>query len=79
MCYGVAYFLVKALHHFSLSILSVFGADFRRDGEARRHGHTQQIHFGQIGAFAAQEIAHRGFAFSFAVSKRVDSFHWVGF
>ena len=50
--------LVKTLHHLVLAILGVFGAYFCGDGEARRHGHTQQIHFGQIGTLAAQEIAH---------------------
>ena len=40
-------------------------ADFRRDREARRHRQAQRGHFGEIGALAAQQVAH--FATSFGL------------
>ena len=59
------------------AVLGVFVADFGSDGEAGRHGHAQEVHFGKIGAFAAKKVAHLGVAFGFTVAEEVDSFCFV--
>ena len=45
-----------------LAIVVVAGAGFGGDGEALRHRHTQRGHFREVGALAAQEVAHGGVA-----------------
>ena len=79
MCDGTLDLTFDILHDLVATILSVFAAYFGGDGEARRNRHAQEIHLCKVGAFAAQEIAHRGVAFCFSISKRIDSFHLVGY
>ena len=62
------------LNHIIAAILSVLGADFGCDCETGRHGHPQEIHFSEVGTFAAEEVAHRGISFSLAVAESVDFF-----
>ena len=45
------------------AIFVVLGAGFGRDGEALGHGQADVGHFSQVGAFAAQQLAHLGVAF----------------
>ena len=52
--------------------LGEVGTDFGGDGEAWRNGNADVGHLGQIGALAAEEIAHAGLAFCGAVPERVD-------
>ena len=49
-------------------------ANFCRDGETGRHRQAQVRHFGQIGALAAQQVAHFARAFGLAVAERVNPF-----
>ena len=65
-----------ALQFFRILLLVgvVVGADFRRDGEARRHRKTEARHFGQTCALATQQVAHVRFAFGLAAAKRIDPF-----
>ena len=55
----------------------IFVADVGSDGEARRYWHTDKVHFGQVGTFATQLVAHVGTTFSLTVTKRVNSFYVV--
>ena len=41
-----------------LAVLIVLGAGLGGDGEALGHGHTEVGHLGQVGALAAQQLAH---------------------
>ena len=50
------------------------GADRGRDGEAGRHRQAEIGHLGEVGALAAEQIAHARFAFGLAVAERVDPF-----
>ena len=68
--------LFDALNYFFAAILGVFSTYFGRDGEAGRHGHAEEIHLGEVSTFAAKKIAVRCLAFSFAVAKCIDSFHF---
>ncbi len=52
----------------------VISADVRGDGETRRHGQPDAGHFGQVGAFAAQERLHRPVAVGLLVSKQINVF-----
>ncbi len=70
-------FCSKIFDNFVTAILGVLGADFGCDSEAGRHRHAEKVHFGEVRAFAAEEIAHGGIAFCFAVSKCINSFHSV--
>ena len=45
-----------------------------RDREAWRHGQAGVGHFGQVRAFAAQQIFHRGVAFGFAIGEQINIF-----
>ena len=47
-------------------------ADFGGEGEARRHRQSDAGHFGEVGPFAAEQIAHVGAAFVVAGTERVD-------
>ena len=47
-------------------------ANLRGDGEAGRHGQAQIGHFGEVRAFAAEQIAHLRLAFGLAVAERVN-------
>ena len=56
-----------------LALLKIFVANISGDRESRWHGHADQIHLGQVGTFAAKEVAHVGTALSLAVSKEINS------
>jgi len=56
------------------AVLVVFVADFGGDGEAGGNGHSQQVHLGQVGTFAAEQVAHRRIAFGLTVAEGVDGF-----
>ncbi len=45
------------------AVFIVLRAGFGGDGKALRHGKADIGHFGQVGAFAAQKVAHLGIAF----------------
>src|SRR6185437_8264815 len=47
-------------------------ADFGGDGEAWRHRQAEARHLGEVGAFAAEEIAHIGAAFRATRTETVD-------
>ncbi len=47
------------------------GADRGRDGEAGRHRQAEIGHLGEVGALAAEQIAHLRFALGLAVAERV--------
>ena len=53
-------------------LLVVVGADLGGDGEARRHRQPEARHLGQIGALAAEQVAHIGAALGRAAAKAVD-------
>src|ERR1700756_2064807 len=55
-----------------LIIPVVVSAHLGRNREAGRDRQSQVGHFGQSGALAAQQIAHRGFALGAAVAKAID-------
>jgi len=46
--------------NFVFAILGVLCTNFSSDGETRRHGHAEQVHFSEVGTFAAEEISHLG-------------------
>ncbi len=50
------------------------GADRGRDGEAGRHRQAEIGHLGEIGALAAEQIAHVGAALGLAVAEGEDPF-----
>src|SRR5262249_18464964 len=54
-----------------LAVLVIVAADGGGDGEARRHRQAEIGHFGQAGAFAAEEVAHAGAALALAVPEAV--------
>ena len=56
-----------------LALLKIFVANISGDRESRWHGHADQIHLGQVGTFAAKEVAHVGTALSLTVSKEINS------
>ena len=49
--------------------LGILGAYFSGDCETGRHRHTQQVHFCQIGALAAEKISHVRCSFGLAVAE----------
>ena len=61
-------------YNFFTAILCVFIAHCCGDGEAWRNWHAQKVHFGKVGAFAAEQVPHFGITFGFAVAEGVDSF-----
>ena len=69
--------IAETFYHFVLTKLSVLGAHFGGDGETGGHGHAQKVHLGQVGAFTAKEVAHRGVALGVSVAERINSFHCV--
>ncbi len=54
------------------------GADRGRNGEARRHRQTEIGHLGEVGALAAEQVAHLRPALGLAVAERVDPFAGLG-
>jgi hypothetical protein len=60
-----------------LRILPPVGIECRAglggDGEARWHRQANTRHFGEIGAFAAEQVAHNGAAFILRAGKVVHS------
>ena len=74
MSYGRFNLFGEVFHNFVATIFGVFGANVSGNGETRRHGHAQKVHFGKVGAFAAEQVPHFGITFGFAVAEGVDSF-----
>ena len=56
----------------------VVGADFGGDGESGRHRETDAGHFGEVGAFAAEQGLHGAVAVSLAVAPGVDDLGGLG-
>jgi hypothetical protein len=56
----------------ALAVLVIKGADFGGNGEARRDRQSEIGHFSQIGALAAQKIAHFSASFGLPVAKAVN-------
>ncbi len=52
----------------------VLGAAFGGDGEAGGNRHSQEVHLGQVGAFATQQLSHFAIALSVLAAKTIDSF-----
>ena len=77
MRYGFLNVFLYECDHFVATMLCVLVADFGCDGEAGGHGHAQEVHLSEVGAFAAEEISHLGIAFGFTVTECIDSFHWL--
>ena len=75
--YGFLYVFLYECDHFVATMFCVLVADFGSDGEAGGHGHAQEVHLSEVGAFAAEEIAHLGIAFGFTVTECINSFHWL--
>ena len=50
----------------------VLGAGLGGDGESRGDGQAQFGHVGEIGALAAEKLAHRGFALGLTCAEEVD-------
>ena len=59
-------------HHVVASFLVVEGAHFGGDGEPGRHGHANKVHLGQVGAFATQQVFHRGISVGFTIAEEVN-------
>jgi hypothetical protein len=55
-----------------LLVVVEVSADFRRDGEAGRHGETDAGHFREVRALAAEEGLHAAVAVGLAVTPGVD-------
>ena len=51
-------FFFDTIYYFVFAVLGVFGADFGGDCETGGHGHAEQVHFCEVGAFAAKQISH---------------------
>ena len=77
MRYGFLNIFLYECDYFIAAMLCVLVADFGSYGEAGGHGHAQEVHLGEVGAFAAEEIAHLGIAFGFTVTECINSFHWL--
>ena len=58
-----------------LAVTVIFGAHFGSYGEARRYGDTYQIHFGKIGALAAEKLSHFSVTLGLLVAEGVDTFY----
>ncbi|MGY4335574.1 hypothetical protein ACVWW3_000480 [Bradyrhizobium sp. LM2.9] len=54
------------------------GADRGRDGEARRHRQAEIGHLGEVGALAAEQVAHLRFALGLPVPERIDPLAGLG-
>ena len=54
-------------------------ADFGGDGEAGGNGQADRGHLGEVGALAAEQVAHFGAAFVVAGSEGVDPFRLSAF
>ncbi len=59
-------------HNGVTAILCVLCTYLGSNGEARGYGHSEQIHLSEIGAFTAEQVAHRSVALGFAVAKRIN-------
>ena len=58
-----------------LAVLVVFGAHLRGDGEARGYGNADEVHLGEVGSLAAEQLPHLAVSFGFLVAEGVDSFN----
>ena len=73
---GLQGFRYFALQVFGISAAEgiILGAAFRRDGESGRNRHSQFAHFREVGAFAAEELAHLAVTFGLLSAETIDSF-----
>ena len=77
---GIADFAQRQRHLFlqvggiAFAIGIVPGADLGGDGQARGHRQPQVGHLRQVGALAAQQVSHAGFALGLAVAECIDPF-----
>ncbi len=77
MCDCSFHVIGDAFYHFVTSILGVFVANFCSDSKAGRNGHPEKVHFGEVSAFAAEEVSHICVAFCFTVTECIYSFHSI--
>ncbi len=71
---SLLHFVLDVGYNFIAAILSVLSADVGRDGESRRYGHSQKVHFRKVCALAAKEISHPGITFGLTIAERINSF-----
>jgi hypothetical protein len=64
--------LVLQFGRIGLLVVVEVGADLGGDRETRRHRQAEARHLGQVGALAAQQIAHLGAALGLAIPETVD-------
>ncbi len=69
---GLLYVRLDVLDNLVASVLCVFCADFCSDGEARRYGHSEEIHLGKVSTLAAEKISHLGITFGLSVAERIN-------
>ena len=62
----------------AFAVFVIMRADFRRDRETGRDWQAEIGHFGQIGALAAEQVAHVGCTFGLAVAEGIDPFRHHG-
>ena len=74
---GIFNFFLNKFYYCIAAFLGVFGTHFSGDGKSGRNGHSQQVHLGKVGTFAAKKISHLGIAFGFTVAECINSFHWL--
>ena len=74
MSHGCVNVVLQHLNNLLLAYSVVFVAGVGSDGEARWHGHADEVHLGQVGTLAAESLAHLRIAFSLAVAEGVNSF-----
>ena len=61
--------------HLLLAVRVVLGAYFRGDGESRGHGDPDEVHLGEVGTLAAEQLPHFAVAFGLLVAESVDTFN----
>ena len=69
---GVLHFLADDVEELDAAEFVVLGAGLGGDGESRGDGQAQFGHVGEIGALAAEKLAHRGFALGLTCAEEVD-------
>ena len=69
------YILANEFHDSVAAVLVVEAAYVCGDGKARRYGHTNKVHLGEVSTFATKKISHVGTAFSLAVTESVNRLH----
>ena len=66
------FYLAAQICRVLLVVRVIISADVGGDREARRDRKAEVCHFGKSGALAAEQVAHRGFAFGAAVAEAID-------